>query len=81
MIYIFDESQSECIHSLVTWENKPQVTIIFQNKPQEVYTFTSYNVTQIEEFFLNRTNESIGKQYHKWIADGTLRPIAQPVAV
>jgi hypothetical protein len=80
MFFDFTESESSCIRSITTWEDKT-VTIIFQTNADFVYYFTCDNVTQIEEFFRNRTNESVGQQYHKWIADGTLKPVEQPVAV
>jgi hypothetical protein len=72
-------SESSAIASIEV--NGQDVSIIFQSNLDKEYNFVTENEDQIVEFLTNRTDESIGQMYHRWVSENVLIPVEALAAV
>lgn len=72
-------SESSAIASIEV--NGQDVSIIFQSNLDKEYNFVTENEDQIVEFLTNRTDESIGQMYHRWVNENVLIPVEALAAV
>lgn len=72
-------SESSAIASIEL--NGQDVSIIFQSNLDKEYNFVTENEDQIVEFLTNRTDESIGQMYHRWVNENVLIPVEALAAV
>ena len=78
MNFTFTEQQSSCIAS-VDVEGQ-EVSITFQSDLNAVYTFVTESEDAIVAYLQNPSG-SIGKTYHRWIAERMLIPEVELAAV
>ena len=72
-------SESSAIASIEV--NGQNVSVIFQSNLDKEYNFVTENENQIVDFLTNRTDESIGQMYHRWVNEKILIPVEELAAV